>query len=253
MGLRRKIGLGFTAISCLLFFAALISYLEIMRLDAISETVVSMGAKSVVLSNEMLDVVSHQDSAVIKFIKDQDTLSFVNESKVTLHKLIAVTNKVKNSFPASDEMNKIFETQANFINILSTNNDTTHFDTNWYFTKYKAGYNEFVYTVKRFMRSTQDSVIEETTNLTQSAHRAIKQGLVTLMTAIVIIIMFFALIDIYYIKPVVKITNGLKNYHNLKIPFNVSVVGRDEVYMLKEYIEQLMLKIDAKRRSDKSE
>lgn len=249
MGLRQKIGLGLTAISVLLFFAGLISYLEITRLESISKTVVALGAKSVVISNEMLDIMSHQDSAVIKFIESRDTLLFVNESELTLNKLQLLSEKVDSSFQANSDINSILEKQTYFLNSVSEYNDSTKFNTSWYFHTYKSDYNKFVFTVKQFMRSTQKTVVEETEKLTQSAFRAIKQGLITLITAIVIIIMFFMLIDTYYINPVIKITKALKNYHNLKTPFNVKVVGRDEVYMLKEYIEQLMLKIDAKKRN----
>ncbi|MFI3267920.1 MAG: hypothetical protein R3Y51_04290 [Rikenellaceae bacterium] len=249
MGLRRKIGLGLTAISVLLFFAGLISYLEITRLESISKTVVALGAKSVVISNEMLDIMSHQDSAIIKFIETRDTVLFKEESKMTLNKLQIVSDKVDSSFQANSNINNILEDQKNFIYTLNASSDSTKFSTSWYFSTYKADYNKFVYTVKQFMRSTQQTVVDETEKLTQSAYRAIKQGIITLITAIVIIIMFFMLIDTYYINPVIKITKALKNYHDLKIPFNVTVVGRDEVYMLKEYIEQLMLKIDAKKRN----
>ncbi|MFI3263348.1 MAG: hypothetical protein R3Y26_10665 [Rikenellaceae bacterium] len=249
MGLRRKIGLGLTAISALLFFAGLISYLEITRLESISKTVVALGAKSVVISNEMLDIMSHQDSAIIKFIETRDTLMFTKESEITLKKLETVSEKVDSSFQANSNINAILENQRQFIYTVNDSSDSTKFNTTWYFSTYKADYNKFVYSVKQFMRSTQQTVVEETEKLTQSAYRAIKQGVITLITAIIIIIMFFMLIDTYYIKPVTTITKALKNYHNLKIPFNVTVVGRDEVYMLKEYIEQLMLKIDAKKRN----
>lgn len=249
MGIRKKIRLGFIAISLLLFFAGLISYLEVMRLDEITEKVVSAGAKSVVLSNEMLDIISHQDSAVVKFVLNKDTSLFIADSRMTLTKLTQVTKEVKDGFPLNNELVELIEKQSQFIEVFKYKEDSTDLNLDWYFTTYKAKYNGFVVTVKKFMRSTQDSVIQETSDLKNSAYRAIKQAIIALIVAIIIIVMFFALIDIYYIKPVVQITKGLKNYHNLKIPFNVTVNGRDEVFMLKEYIDQLMLKINAKNRS----
>ena len=37
-----------------------------------------------------------------------------------------------------------------------------------------------------------------------------------------------------------KITEGLHNYLNSKIPFKITMEGRDEVHKLKEYIEALI-------------
>ena len=48
------------------------------------------------------------------------------------------------------------------------------------------------------------------------------------------------MIDRYYVTPVLKITEGLRNYLNSKIPFKVTMEGRDEVYKLKEYIETMI-------------
>lgn len=250
MGIRRKIGLGFAAISCLLLFAGIFSYMEIINLKSISNTVVSMGARSVVMSNSMLSIISHQDSAVVNFIMENDTTSFIKNSKETLQKLELITNEAKQSFPNNKDLNELLEKYSDFIDILTHNSDSSKYDIKWYLTVYKEGYNEFVNTVKNFMYSAQQDVIEETDKLTQNAYRAIRQGLVTLIAAIVIIIMFYLLMDIYYVNPVIQITKALKNYHNLKTPFNVSIVGRDEVYMLKEYISQLMLKIESKNRKD---
>ena len=68
-----------------------------------------------------------------------------------------------------------------------------------------------------------------------------------LLIAIVIVCIFYYFINLYYIDPVLRITGGLKAYLNSRIPFKVSVEGRDEVYRLKEYIESLIDQLKSRR------
>ena len=101
--------------------------------------------------------------------------------------------------------------------------------------------------VKDFMRSTQELVTVEASNIQQSAYRSIMQGIVSVGASLVLILMFYFLIEAYYITPIIRITKGLRNFLLMRVPFKVEITGRDEVFMLKEYIEQLLLRLKAKK------
>lgn len=76
--------------------------------------------------------------------------------------------------------------------------------------------------------------------LESNAYRSIMPGIITLGIAILIIMMFFYFVDFYYIRPVLKITSALNSFLTYKVPFKITVAGRDEVLKLKEYIEELI-------------
>ena len=90
------------------------------------------------------------------------------------------------------------------------------------------------------MVSSQSVMDAKTAQLESNAYRAIMPGIIALAIAIIIIVMFSYFIDLYYVRPVLKITEGLHNYLNSKIPFKITMEGRDEVRKLKEYIEALI-------------
>ena len=48
------------------------------------------------------------------------------------------------------------------------------------------------------------------------------------------------MIDFYYIRPVLKVKQGLSNYLTGKIPYDVQVEGRDEVKELSDQIATLV-------------
>ena len=58
--------------------------------------------------------------------------------------------------------------------------------------------------------------------------------------AIVIVLIFYYFVNLYYITPVLKIDSALKAYLDSKMPFKVTIEGKDEVYRLKERIESLI-------------
>lgn len=251
MGIRNKIKLGFAALGLLLFIAGVISYIELARLNEITTKIINEGANSVKFSNDVLDAINEQDKNLVDFVVSQDTLLFTTNSKKCLMELDSICKNIKHASPVNIDIDSILihkvvytSTVSDFVSIPKPNNVT------WYFNVYKPDYNSFVTSIKKFMRTTQQLVVKETTRIEHNAYRVIMQGIAALATAIVIIFLFFFLIDTYYIKPIVKITKGLKNYLLMRVPFNVTVTGRDEVFMLKEYIDQLLLKIKAKKGID---
>lgn len=75
------------------------------------------------------------------------------------------------------------------------------------------------------MISSQSVMDAKTAQLESNAYRATMPGIIALAIAIIIIVMFSYLIDLYYVTPVLKITEGLRNYLNSKIPFKVTMEG----------------------------
>ena len=90
------------------------------------------------------------------------------------------------------------------------------------------------------MVSSQRIMDVKAQRLEDNAYRATMPGFIALLIGILIVVVFFYFINLYYISPVLKITDALKNYLNSKIPFKVNVEGRDEMFRLKESIEKLI-------------
>jgi len=248
MGIRTKIRLGFTSLGLLLVLAAVISYFELVRLNGITRRIISEGATSVELSNDILDAINREDGNIIGYFRDKDTVSFNRLSRKSLGDLDSVLYSMKSSFPENKLLDTLIARKRAYSETVSSfvGNSNSR-DIGWYFTVYKHSYNAFVAAVKDFMRSTQDLVAVEASNIQQSAYRSIMQGIVSVGASLVLIFMFYSLIEVYYITPIIRMTKGLKNFLLMRVPFTVEVTGRDEVFMLKEYIEQLLLRLKAKK------
>ena len=77
-------------------------------------------------------------------------------------------------------------------------------------------------------------------DLESSAYRLLMPSITTLVVAIVIILAFMFLLELYYTRPIVRLERSLDNYIKHNIPFTKKIEGRDEVAGLRKNIETLI-------------
>lgn len=240
-GLRQKILYGFIILGCLLFFSGAVSFFELLRLTHNTKSIMDTNRTDIELSKKMLDAVQEQNTALLKIVggyvvnADSIVMRSVNEFNEAFDEAYALHKSTDRLMDV--ELAKIrYNETVNQIFVDSIRNENIE----WFAEVYSNSYYELTLAIKNFMLSTQNVVDENTERLRNNAYRAITPGILTLGIAIIIIIVFYGLIDLYYIKPVIKITAGLRDFLHSKIPFNVKVEGKDEVLRLKEYIDELV-------------
>jgi len=240
MGIRQKIRLGFFALGLLLFFSGLMSYFELNKLSNSTRNMLDASLKNMELSKEMLDAVQDQNTALLQIMvtgsAEYDSLLFAGRAKFD-----AAIREAKISIRDLRGLDSIYAANVQYTGVINNFFDnrakTGRSDMNWFVGVYKTSYYDLTASIKNFMVSSQSVMDAKTAQLESNAYRAIMPGIIALAIAIIIIVMFSYFIDLYYVRPVLKITEGLHNYLNSKIPFKITMEGRDEVHKLKEYIE----------------
>lgn len=241
MGIRKRILLGFTSLGFLLFIAGVISYFELARLNESTFKTIDKGATGITIAKDILDLIEEQDVLILQLIQN-DSISYIPRNNVILGEIDALTSRLSSDFPDNSKLNMVLSEHNAYIKeVHMIVSDTSKFaQVQWYFVHYKPAYRSFAHSTKNFMVQTQENVVNQTTHIKNNAYRATMQGIASLAVAVVIIIIFFFMIDTYFINPVTKITSALKNYLTHNTPFDVTVEGKDEVYTLKTYINQLI-------------
>ena len=249
-GIRKKILYGFVILGSLLFFSGMISFFELAKLSRSTRTIMDGSIQDVELSKRMLDAVQEQNTALLQIVSHADSAgradtllmegrrSFEEAFRDAL-RIHENTGKLTGVSLAKDNydqiVNQIYADTVDIANI------------GWFTNVYKTSYYDLTLANKNFMIDTQYAIDRNTDRIRENAYRALMPGIITLGVAIILIIVFFALIDLYYIKPVLKITQGLRNYLVSKIPFNVRVEGHDEIAELRDLVEEM---VDAARRKE---
>lgn len=243
MGIKQKIRLGFFALGLLLFFSGLMSYFELNKLSHSTRDMLDASLKNMELSKEMLDAVQDQNTALLQMLvagdSRYDSLLFIGRARFD-----AAIGKAKVSIRDLRGLDSIYAANVQYTTVINTffadQSKKDRDDLQWFVDVYKSSYYNLTASIKNFMISSQSVMDTKTAQLESNAYRATMPGIIALAIAIIIIVMFSYLIDLYYVTPVLKITEGLRNYLNSKIPFKVTMEGRDEVYKLKEYIETMI-------------
>lgn len=241
MGIRKRILLGFTSLGFLLFIAGVISYFELARLNENTFKTVDKGATGITVAKDILDLIEEQDVLILQVIQN-DSINYIPRNSVILTEILTLTERLSSQFPDNNKLQMVLSQHHIYANEVekAVSDSSKLAQIQWYFSKYKPAYRSFAHSTKNFMVQTQENMVSQTTKIKNNAYRATMQGITALAVAVVIIIIFFFMIDTYFINPVTKITSALKNYLSYNTPFDVTVDGKDEVYTLKTYINQLI-------------
>lgn len=200
------------------------------------------------LSKTMLDAVQDQNTALLQMIvsgsRNSDSMLIVGRQKFDssmreANVLIRDLQGFDSIYAANVAYNRIVDAYLS---------DSLHKNSvGWYVNIYETSYADLTTSIKNFMVSSQRIMDVKAQRLEDNAYRATMPGFIALLIGILIVVVFFYFINLYYISPVLKITDALKNYLNSKIPFKVNVEGRDEMFRLKESIEKLIDQQKSKR------
>ncbi|MDR2885997.1 MAG: hypothetical protein LBU95_04375, partial [Rikenellaceae bacterium] len=110
----------------------------------------------------------------------------------------------------------------------------------WFNDSFQENYFRLNSEIKDYMISAQESLRDRSSHLGDTAYRAIMPGILALAVGIVILLIFLFLTDQYLTKPVTAINRALRGYLTNRIPFQVKMEGKDEVFQIKEGIEDLI-------------
>ena len=124
------------------------------------------------------------------------------------------------------------------MQVVSQVTDSTQLS--WFTDVYKTSYYNLTHTIKEFMVLIQQRTINYTAQLERNAYRASMVGIIALGAGILLIMVFYFMLNNYFVGPILQITKSLKGYVNNRIPFEVSVRTRDEINTLKEYVATLV-------------
>lgn len=238
-GIRRKILYGFMILGVLLLFSGIISWFELSRLSRTTTELLEESVRDLELSKNMFEAVNQQNKALLVRVSSPGA-----DSRETDSLFRAGRADFDRAFREAEERNihprrlqRIAEAKNEYDRVLRE----VPFDSlEWYNRNYKIAYYDLALNVKDFMIESQNTIDQNALKLENNAYRAIMPGIITLGIAIIIIFVFYVMIDFYYIRPVLKVKQGLSNYLDAKIPYNVQVEGRDEIKELSDQIATLV-------------
>ena len=242
MGIRKKILVGFVSLGFLLFFSGMVSLVELNRLGRSTQNLLETSASNMEQAKKMLDAVQEQNTALLQMAiletTEYDSLYIAgrnNFDKALAEATVTVRDR--------SELDSVYVARERYNAVIDHHfsDAATQDHVSWFINTYKTSYYDLTAAIKNYMINTQYTLGNEAARLENNAHRATVPSVIALGVAILVIVMFFYFIDLYFVHPVTGLTQALQNYLDLKVPFKVSMEGKDEVFKLKELIEKLIM------------
>lgn len=241
MGIKRKIIAGFISIGLLLLLSGVISSGELYRLNRTTSELLKRSQGSIELSKRLLDAVQEENTALLLSLADT---TGVVDSVVARHRgdfqqtLDATYTHYRTHGLKTNELDQIASTGSYYHSILSSMPDSL--DMSWFSDVYKTTYHNLTTAIKTFMISTQNQIVDFATQIEQNAYRASMVGIIALASGFLLIVLFYFLLNSFFIRPALQIRRGLKNYLERSIPYTSSVETNDEMGDLSALILQLI-------------
>lgn len=231
--------LGLLCLGVMLAFSGMISMFQLSRLSENTQSLLNSSIKSMATSKEMLDATQQQNTSLLHMIVfdlnefDSVYINASTEFETALKNASSITSN-------SAKLDSILVARDNYYKLIEDFFLTPgEKDIVWFMDMYGSSYLKLTDAIKDYMVDAQQTTLSKAESLEKYAYRAIMPGILTLCVAILIVIVFAFMIDIYYIRPVLRMSKGLNSFLKHKFPYNVEINGDDEIAQLNDQLEEL--------------
>ena len=110
---------------------------------------------------------------------------------------------------------------------------------NWYLSNPHKQFNEVKSDVNDLMNLNDKTMFQTASELQNKSNRAVMPGIVSILAAIVFSLIFTYLVNYYFINPIIKMTNSVREFVDHSTPYKVTIESNDEINELSRSIETL--------------
>ncbi len=240
--IKRKIRLGIFFIATLLFFSGIISFGEWNRLSDNTSTLLSASKGNIDMCKTLLDCAHSQNALLLNSIQDSvgvspEMASLRQDFDKTLERIDSLyTQRSKDSVGV-----KRIELAAQAYNndIMTVQREIT---LEWFTSVYVQSYEELQKSIKEFMILSEDNILSSANEIENNAYRANMLGVIALGAGVLLLFLFYFILNGFYISPVLNISRSLHAHLERGTPFKVEIATKDEIAGLASDISALIEK-----------
>lgn len=243
MGLRAKLLSGFLILAIMLLIAGLWSIHELNNMGGFVQKILDENYKSIQASKLMIEALEREDSAILLLL-----LGKWDEGRMILKAAdsIFTTNFqiAYNNITISGEQTHIDTIRSKYNSfkkiwerpIVGTGKEG---NLNWYFKDVHKSFLSAKNAINNLIDLNNTTMYQTASKLKSRSNRAIMPGIVAIISALFFTIIFNYLVNYYMTGPIIRITDGIKQFMDKKIPFDVDVETKDEIFDLVNSIKDL--------------
>ncbi len=250
MKIKSKILAGFMLLIFMLLIAGAMSIYEFSRIGNSVKALIDNNYKTIEASKTMIEALEREDSGILLLIsgqwkKGRTILESADSS------FIEAFEKAQNNLTEENEeehINQIRESYARYkakweLPIVGTHKENSM---EWYLNEVHDHFLQVKFEVEKLMNLNQESMYKEASSLKQQSHRALMPGIIAIVSALVFLILFNFFIRRIFVRPIQKITESVKNFHQSSEGLKSDITYHDEFEVLENEIQQLIQRLRTK-------
>lgn len=251
MGLRLKILSGFMILAVMLLVAGIWSVLELKDVGLSVGNLLENNYKSINAAKSMKEALEREDSALLLMLlgKSEEGEKILSSADSSFNRNFKIA---ENNITIDGEEETIKQVQENYSEfsrywrrLSSRPEDERNLD--YYFSNIHGSFNETVSSLDKLLSLNDETLYKTSVDIQSKSRRAIMPGIIAIIAAVVFTLLFTFFINIYVITPIIRITQGIKNFIRNKSPFNYSPETRDEIYNLSNEVSLLTSYVNVDR------
>lgn len=247
LGIKSKVFLGSIVIGFILLISCIISFVEFERLSKYVASVLTDNMACVNTSRNLMNISEEYNTFILEQIGSEEIIGEVpdlgsNEEFASNFEIL------KNHFTIEDEkvmadsvlyayvayMHVVNEVYAIWMDGYSPRRE-------WYFNRLQGVYDKLRNYIQELTLISQNALAENYYSLNDRFYRSITPIIVASFVGIILVILFNYFINIFFIKPVIKINKGLKSYREYNKVYDVRFdYGGDQIQELNENIKEVI-------------
>lgn len=252
MGIQKKIMLGFVAIGFILFLSGAIVVFEMSRITTSISGLLSDNVKSIDAAKSMQRLLYKHNEQILRFFIEkqdfyQDSISTDTEY---FERKLGVASKnitIEGEGEQIDRLNRLYGEYKLVLKDLPTiMSSPDSVRRSWYMLRFRKTYSEMYGVTDIIMDMNQSALGANSLRLETNYYRMIMPAIIALSAGLLMIVLFNYFVNLYFVKPVLKMLNAISGFLATRVPYNVNIETTDEIGKLNSKVKELTAQLKKK-------
>lgn len=245
-GIRNKVLLGFVVIGLTLLSSGIIAFFEFGRMNRNVSTLISDNIYCVNSSKLLVDMCDQYNSRLFQELSDESLIDIPDLSED--YAFVKLLDEMKQHYTTNEEKmtaDSVRYAYAAYMQVVLEVEDVWFegysVRRTWYFDRLRIVFEKLRGYIQGLSHYSQTALTGNYDSLNDSYYRSIMPGIVATGAGIILVILFNYFINIYILRPILKMNKGLKNYKEYNKSYDVTFdYGKDQIQEMNSLIKDIV-------------
>ena len=242
-GMRMKLVFSLSSIAVTLLVSSIISVMEFTRMSDYVSGLFAGNIKSINAARKLAEVANAYNLDILAVVGDESTSAvpdFNQEEFLSRCDSLRTALRSTRSMPLADSV--VYYYQAYMLTSFELENVLISDFINsraWYFERLQPKYNRLRGDIDNLSTALYNELGRNSATFDRGFYRSIIPGIVAVAVGLLLIVLLLAYLLSYYVNPVYKMLQGLKEYRSTNRKYTYEFDGDDQLVELNDGITEL--------------